>query len=163
MSRPGVFQLMNSTPVRLALVAGLAAALVACGGNNNGASKIARDVGVPDYSVVTRSGVETSVNRFLWTATLETLDFLPISYADPYAGLIVSDWHSDPNAPNERVKTNVYILDKRLRTDAVRVSVFRQVQTPAGWVDADVAAATAREIENAILTRAREIRLNTVE
>ncbi|MEL6363515.1 MAG: DUF3576 domain-containing protein [Pseudomonadota bacterium] len=145
---------------RLAALAAGAAALAACGGGNQG-SKIARDVGVPDYSVLTKSGVETSVNRYLWTASLETLDFLPLSFVDPYAGLIVSDWHSDANAPNERLKANIYILDKRLRTDAVRVSVFRQVRTPTGWEDRPVAPTTAREIENAILTRAREIRLNT--
>jgi len=138
-----------------------AAALAACAGDAR--REELRDIGVPDFSPRTRSGVETSVNKYLWTAAFETLDFLPVAYADPYAGLIVTEWRSDEEAPGERVKTNVYILDQRLRTDALKVSVFRQVRGPdGGWVDAPVAPGTAREIENAILTRARELRLNTV-
>ena len=70
----------------------------------------------------------------------------------------------NPEAPSERLKTNVYILDSALRADALRVSVFRQERSEAGdWINATVNPATAREIENAILTRARQLRLNVIE
>lgn len=97
------------------------------------------------------------VNSFLWRAALETLDFMPMDSADPFGGVIVTDWHSNPKVPNERLKANVYILDTQLRADALKVAVFKQVNNGGGWVDATVDADTARQIENSILTRAREL------
>ena len=143
----------------LALFAGLAL-LAGCGGND--AAK-ARNAGLPSY--VTGDGsTATTVNRYLWAASLETLDFLPVYSADPIAGLIISDWYINPEAPNERFKTTVYILDNALRADALRVSVFRQERDDQGaWVDVAVNPATPREIENAILTRARQLRLNVID
>lgn len=106
----------------------------------------------------------TTVNRYLWAASLETLDFLPVNSADPIAGLIISDWYVNPEVPGERFKTTVYILDNALRADALRVSVFRQERDELGaWIDATVNPATGREIENAILTRARQLRLNVID
>ena len=137
-----------------------AIAITGCGGND--AAK-ARNAGLPSY--VTGDGsTATTVNRYLWAASLETLDFLPVYSADPIAGLIISDWYVNPEAPNERFKTTVYILDNALRADALRVSVFRQERDEVGtWTDANVNPATPREIENAILTRARQLRLNVID
>lgn len=135
-------------------------ALAACGGND--AAK-ARNAGLPSY-VTGDGGTATTVNRYLWAASLETLDFLPVYSADPIAGLIISDWYVNPEAPAERFKTTVYILDNALRADALRVSVFKQARDETGaWIDASVNPATAREIENAILTRARQLRLNVID
>ncbi|MEM9706678.1 MAG: DUF3576 domain-containing protein [Pseudomonadota bacterium] len=136
-------------------------ALSGCGGNS-GPSK---NAGLPSYSLGSSSGRATTVNRYLWAASLETLDFMPVFTADPIAGLIITDWHANPEATNERFKLNVYILDNALRADALRVSVFRQAKNEEGdgWIDAAVNPATAREIENAILTRARELRLNALD
>ncbi len=136
------------------------ATLAACGGND---AANARNAGLPSY--VTGDGATaTTVNRYLWAASLETLDFLPVNSADPIAGLIISDWYINPEAPGERFKTTVYILDNALRADALRVSVFKQQRDEAGgWVDASVNPATSREIENAILTRARQLRLNVID
>ena len=136
-----------------------AAALAACGGNNAGGN---RNETLADYKA--GKAQATTVNRYLWAASLETLDFLPVSSADPIAGLILTDWYQNPEVPGERLKTNVYILDSALRADALRVSVFRQVQGADGaWADATVNPATGREIENAILTRARQLRLNQID
>ncbi len=104
------------------------------------------------------SGV--GVNSFLWRATLDTIAFMPISTADPFGGVITTDWYSAPGAPNERIKLNVFILDRDLRADGVRVSVFRQTRgTDNIWTDATAAPATATSLEAAILTRARQMRL----
>jgi hypothetical protein len=106
----------------------------------------------------------TTVNRYLWAASLETLDFLPVFSADPIAGLIITDWYANPESPQERFKVSVYILDSALRADALRVSVFKQMQNPDGaWIDSVVNPATGREIENAVLTRARQLRLNQID
>lgn len=100
------------------------------------------------------------VNSFLWRATLDTVSFLPITSADPFGGVIISDWYAPPDTPNERFKVNAYILDRTLRADGVRVSVFKQVRDETGtWVDAPVSTETATTLENTILTRARELRV----
>ena len=99
------------------------------------------------------------VNSFLWRASLDTLNFMPLASADPFGGIIITDWYSDPTTPTERFKATVYILDTRLRADALNVSIFRQQQQGGAWVDATVDPATEIQIENAILTRARQLRL----
>jgi len=103
------------------------------------------------------------VNGYLWRATLDAISFLPLQSADPFGGVIISDWYTDPATPNERVKVTAYILDKRLRADGLRVSVFRQTRKGGAWVDAAASEETARKLENAILTRAREMRIATVD
>jgi len=102
------------------------------------------------------------VNSYLWRASLDTLNFMPLASADPFGGVIITDWYSDPTTPNERFKATVYILDTRLRADALNVSIFRQQQVNGAWQDAAVDPETEVQIENAILTRARQLRLSMV-
>jgi len=101
------------------------------------------------------------VNSYLWRASLETLDFMPLAQVDPFGGVIAWDWFASAEEPNERFKANVYILDTKLRADALKASIFKQTRTAGGWQDAAVDADTAREIENAILTRARQLYIAT--
>jgi len=85
---------------------------------------------------------------------------MPLVSADPFGGVIITDWYSPPQSPDERFKVNVYILGRALRADGIRASVFRQqLNGSAGWVDAQVASNTATDLENAILTRARQMRI----
>jgi hypothetical protein len=103
------------------------------------------------------------VNSYLWRATLDTLGFMPLASADPYGGVVITDWYANPEQPNERFKATVYILDTRLRADGLNVTVFKQTRDGAGgWIDAAVSAQTETDIENAILTRARQLRLSNV-
>jgi hypothetical protein len=99
------------------------------------------------------------VNSYLWHATLDTLSFIPLASADPFGGVVITDWYSAPQAPNERMKVTVYILDRNLRADGLKVAVFRQTRAADGWADATVSGDTASKLEDAILTRARELRL----
>ena len=149
----------NVNIIKVLAIATGAAALTACGGGGNVND---RNATLASYS---DGGAQaTTVNRYLWAASLETLDFLPVFSADPISGLIITEWYVNPELPNERFKTNVYILDNVLRADALRVSVFRQERQEGGdWLDAAVNPATGREIENAILTRARQLRLNVID
>ena len=102
------------------------------------------------------------VNSYLWHASLDTVSFMPLASADPFGGVIITDWYSPPQTPDERFKVNVFILNRELRADGVRASVFRQKRDAKGnWVDAPVDKNTPVDLENAILTRARQIRLNT--
>lgn len=110
-----------------------------------------------------RSGVGSGigVNAFLWRASLDTIGFMPIASADPFGGVILTDWYSPPETPNERMKLNVFILDRTLRADGVRVTAFRQTRSnaSAAWQDAPVSRETARQLEDTILSRAREYRI----
>ena len=103
------------------------------------------------------------VNSYLWRASLETLEFMPLAEVDPFGGVIITDWYANPEAPDERFKANVYILDANLRADALKTSIFKQVRGAGGWVDASIDADTPRQIENSILTRARELYIATVD
>jgi hypothetical protein len=59
------------------------------------------------------------------------------------------------------MRVTIYILDRRLRADGIKISVFRQTRSADGWVDAQVNPDTANKLEDAILVRARELRLAT--
>ena len=101
-----------------------------------------------------------AVNSYLWRATLDSISFMPLASADPFGGVIITDWYSPPETPNERFKVTIYVLDRDLRADGIRAAVFKQRRDVNGnWVDAPVDAKTDSDLENAILTRARQLRL----
>ena len=101
------------------------------------------------------------VNSYLWRASLDTLSFMPLASADPYGGLIITDWYANPEKLDERFKATVYILDTRLRADGLNVAIAKQTRGADGqWRDAAASPQTETDIENAILTRARQLRVN---
>jgi hypothetical protein len=106
-------------------------------------------------------GTGIGVNAYLWRAALDAVSFMPIASADPFGGTILTEWHSPGNVTDERLKANIVILDRQLRADSVRVALFRQVKDPktGNWVDAPVPPAAQRQMEDAILTRARELKV----
>ena len=109
------------------------------------------------------AGQQIGVNGYLWRATLDTLAFMPLASADPYGGVIITDWYVNPEKPDERFKCTVYILDARLRADGLNVAVFKQARDGTGaWIDQTSAGQTETDIENAILTRARQLRLSNI-
>jgi hypothetical protein len=104
------------------------------------------------------------VNSYLWRATLDTLAFMPLASADPYGGVVITDWYVNPEKPDERFKCTVYILDTRLRGDALKVTVFKEVSNgQGGWAPSQAADQTSVDIENAILTRARQLRVSNLK
>ena len=104
------------------------------------------------------TGTGVAVNAYLWRASLDTINFIPLVSADPFGGVIITDWYANPGNPGERMKVTVSILDRDLRADALRVAASRQVAQGAAWVDAPVQAATVQKLEEIILTRARDLR-----
>jgi hypothetical protein len=92
------------------------------------------------------------------------MSFMPLASADPFGGVIITDWYSPPETPDERFKATVYILERQLRANGVRVAVFRQSRNGANdWRDVATNQETAVALENAILTRARQLRVSAVE
>lgn len=104
------------------------------------------------------------VNKFLWQASLDTLDFLPLASTDPFTGVIATDWGTTPQNPNERFKVTAYMVSSALAASSLKVAVFREIRgADGGWVSATVDPETARQLEDAILTRARQIRIAEVQ
>jgi hypothetical protein len=150
--------------IRLAFPAAAALFLGACsifgGGDDDGTGM------TTGRSEAGGSGNEVAslgVNAYLWRASLETLEFMPLSEVDPFGGLIITDWYTNPNTPQERFKATVYILDQQLRADALKVTIHRQVNETGGWLDQPTATDTEIQIENAILTRARQLRVANLD
>jgi hypothetical protein len=105
-----------------------------------------------------QGGAGLGVNAFLWRGALDTLSFMPLSSADPFGGTIITDWYSPPGTEGERFKVTAYILGRELRSDGLRVAIFRQTLQNGTWVDSPVSAITTGDIENKILDRARQLR-----
>jgi len=135
--------------------------LAGCGSSDDDQRYI-QDSDTGTTAISSESGQRTlGVNSYLWHATLDTLSFMPLQSEDPFGGVIITDWYSSPQTPNERVKVTIYILDRRLRADGLKIAVFRQTKSNEGWVDVAVNPDTAVKLTDAILTRARELRLAT--
>ena len=82
---------------------------------------------------------------------------MPLASADPVSGVILTDWYNDPSANNERIKVNLFISGRELRADALRVSVFRETLRNGKWVSTAASSKAARQLENIVLTRARDL------
>lgn len=104
--------------------------------------------------------VGIGVNSYLWKASLDTLSFMPLKSVDPFGGVILSEWYTSEDSSNERLKVDVRILDRVLRADGIRVSVFKQKFKGGRWVNMSVAKSTVTDLEDAILSRARQLRSN---
>ncbi len=107
------------------------------------------------------SGTGIGVNAYLWRGALDTLSFMPLSSADPFGGVIITDWYQPPGDAGERYKATAYILGQDLRADGVRVSIFKQVLQNGQWTDADIAPGTNEDIEDKVLARARQLRVQS--
>jgi hypothetical protein len=117
-------------------------------------------VGGPDSESKSDANNPLGVNGFLWRATLDTLAFMPLASADPFGGVIITDWFEDPDAMGERFKVNALILDRQLRSDSVKLTVFRQRKNQSNqWQDVAADPKLGRTLEDTILTRARELRV----
>ena len=170
---------------RVVLVFGLLAGLAACGSGTNPNIRPVADSEYNDYRTKgpeqgklggdqglvfgvgkgsggsKDDGAALGVNAYLWRGALDTLAFMPLSSADPFGGVIITDWYQPPSGGGERFKATAYILGRQLRADGVRVAIFRQVQQNGQWIDAPVSQTTTGEIENKVLARARELRAQT--
>jgi len=111
-----------------------------------------------------RGGSGVGVNAFLWRASLDVLSSWPVSSADPFGGVIITDWYAPPETPRERFKFNIFILGRALRADGVRVSIFKQILNARGeWQQAALQANTQTLVENSILTRAQQFRAGSLK
>ena len=102
-----------------------------------------------------------SINAFLWQGALDTLSFMPLSSADPIGGTIITDWYSSTNNPDERCKLNIFISGKELKTQNLRVASFCQNYQNNRWVNKDINDDNNIKLENAILNKAKKLKLES--
>jgi Domain of unknown function (DUF3576) len=138
--------------VRIAGVSALAILVSACGQSDR-----------PRVDLAASRVTTIGINAYLWRASLDTLAFMPMAQTDAAGGVIITDWYANPAAPNERVKVTIYILDKDLRADAVKVAALRQEFIGGNWVAAPVRAGTVQKLEETILGKARDLRRAAIE
>jgi hypothetical protein len=152
----------NTTPPDFAgLGSGSAgdASVTRLGGNDSGTIfGIGKDKKDSNQGAGGGAGTGIGVNAFLWRGALDTIAFMPLASADPFGGVIITDWYTPPGTSGERFKATIYILSRDLRSDGLRVNIYRQVLQNGQWIDATVSDTTVGDIENKVLARARQMR-----
>ena len=105
------------------------------------------------------SSIGMPINPYLWKGSLDTIGFMPLLAADPFGGIIITDWYSDGQTVDERCKINIFIKGVELKTSNLKVNTFCQSFENNKWVDLSVSASLSNQLENAILNKAKKIKL----
>ena len=106
------------------------------------------------------ASVGMPINPYLWKGAIETIDFMPLVSADPFAGIIITDWYTNKEKTNERCKLNIFIKGQEFETENLKVNSFCQILSSAGnWIDQEINQENNFQLENAILNKAKKIRL----
>ena len=108
------------------------------------------------------AGVGMPINPYLWSASLETLSFMPLSSADPFGGTIFTDWYGSEVNENERCKINVFISGAELNTQNLRVASFCEVFKNNKWIGIKTNNEDNISLENAILNKAKKLKLKNL-
>ena len=106
-------------------------------------------------------GVGLPVNPYLWQASLETINFMPLSSTDPFAGTIITDWYTSELNMEERCKLNIFINGIDLKTDNLKVLSFCQTLRDNQWVNKTSNKEDNIKLENAILNKAKKLKLSS--
>mgnify|MGYP001347876589 CR=1 FL=1 len=101
------------------------------------------------------------INSFLWQGAIETINFMPLNSADPIGGTILTDWYSTSDNENERCKLNIFITGAELKTQNLKVTSFCQKFDNGKWVNKNTDENNNLMIENAILNKAKKLRLQS--
>ena len=101
------------------------------------------------------------INIYLWRGALETVSFMPLTAADPIGGTILTDWYSTSNNEDERCKLNIFITGSELKTQNLKVTTFCQNYKNQKWVNSDIEEINNLKIEDAILNKAKKLKLES--
>ena len=112
-----------------------------------------------DNNTVSASSMGMPINPYLWQGSLETIGFMPLSSADPFGGIIITDWYSSGQNIDERCKINIFIKGLELKTSNLKVGSFCQSFENNKWVDLPINTSSNAQLENAILNKAKKIKL----
>ena len=121
--------------------------------------------GIPIFDTDEKKGdavasIGMPINVYLWRGSLETVNFMPLLSADPFGGVIITDWYTSPDSPDERCKLNIFINGTQLKTTNLKVNSFCQTFSESGrWMDQAVNEENNTMLENAILNKAKKLKL----
>ena len=101
-----------------------------------------------------------NVNGYLWRASLDVLSIAPLISTDALGGIIITDWYTNKNIKDKRIKITAHIRTSELRSDGIKVKVHVQKLTDNIWSDTVTDNNLASKIENNILNEARNLRVN---
>lgn len=100
------------------------------------------------------------VNKYLWIASLEAVNFMPISSTDAVGGIIVTDWYSNEKNATERFKIMIMITDNVITPSSIDVRVYKRLKKEGEWVDVKTSDELRNNIEDKILRRARDLNID---
>ena len=129
------------------------------GGLLKGGIKVDGILGGKDSKSAGVNMIGMPINNFLWRASLETISFMPLNSADPIGGTILTDWYSTGENENERCKLNIFITGNELKTQNLKVTSFCQTYKNQKWVNIKIDQNNNIKIENAILNKAKKLKL----
>ena len=101
-----------------------------------------------------------NVNGYLWRASLDVLSIAPLISTDALGGIIITDWYTNKNIKDQRIKITAHIRTTELRSDGIKVKVHVQKLIDNIWSDTVTDNNLASKIENNILNEARNLRVN---
>ena len=146
--------------------------LTACSSNNDTVKNTTKpepglfskdaSVGINITDLLGPRSDETSinVNAYLWRASLDVLSIAPLISTDALGGIIITDWYTNKNIKNKRIKITAHIRTSELRSDGIKVRVHVQKLIDNIWSDTFTDNNLASKIENNILNEARNLRVN---
>ena len=115
-----------------------------------------------DFGDKAKPDTSMPVNALAWRAALDIAAILPLADVDTFGGTIVTEWYSLSSKPDERIKLTIFVIGRELRSDSVSVRVHVQKRSADGWSDAARDETFASRIEDLILSRARELRAESL-
>jgi uncharacterized lipoprotein len=169
--------MMNSIMNKIVLAVAMVSCLASCAGVEGRANypKTPEERRAEELGKITGEGLtlggrkkesaeqsRIGVNGYLWQATLDTIYNLPVKSADPFAGIIMTDWYKLDKDNNVRYSMNVYITSPSLKTDAVKVSVFKQQKSNGKWGESVHHKGLSTQLENEILLKARSLKYESM-
>ncbi len=104
-----------------------------------------------------------SVNGFLWRATLNILSIAPLISTDALGGTIITDWYTNKDIKDKRIKITAYISTSELRSDGIKIKVHVQSFKNNFWSETSLDNDLANQIEVNILNEARNLRVNSMK
>jgi len=110
-----------------------------------------------------RDGISANVNGFLWRASLDVLSIAPLISTDALGGTIITDWYTNKNIQNQRIKITAFIKTSELRSNGIVIKVHVQNKENGVWSDTMTNKKLETQIEDQILNEARILRINSLK
>ncbi len=117
-------------------------------------------VNITDFFESRSDASNINVNGYLWRASIDVLSIAPLISTDALGGIIITDWYTNKNIKDKRIKITAHIRTSELRSNGIKVTVHVQKLINNVWSNTVTDNKLASKIENSILNEARNLRVN---